>query len=64
MRVRADRSVCIGSGLCALRLPEMFDQSDDDGIVLLLKTNPDPDQEEAVLTAIAACPSGALRVDR
>ncbi|SCG46272.1 ferredoxin [Micromonospora halophytica] len=64
MRVRADRDVCIGSGLCALRLPEMFDQSDDDGTVVLLRRDPDPDQEAAVLDVVEACPSGALQLDR
>ncbi|MFF5173676.1 ferredoxin [Micromonospora sp. NPDC000089] len=61
MRVRADRGVCIGSGLCVLRLPEMFDQSEDDGTVVLLRA--DPDQEAIVLEVVEACPSGALRID-
>jgi ferredoxin len=64
VKVRADREICIGSGLCVLRLPELFDQRDDDGTVLVLRTEPDPDQERIVLDAIAACPGRALRVDR
>ncbi|MFI9639173.1 ferredoxin [Micromonospora sp. NPDC051925] len=64
MRVRADRGVCVGAGLCVLRLPGMFDQNDDDGTVVLLQADPDPGQEATVLKAIAACPSGALRADR
>jgi ferredoxin len=64
MRIEANRDVCIGSGLCALRLPEVFDQSEDDGTVLLLRGEPDPDQEAVVLQVIEACPSRALRVVR
>jgi len=63
MKVHADRDVCIGSGVCVLHLPEVFDQSEDDGTVVL-RSEPDPDQEATVLKAIDACPSGALRVDR
>jgi ferredoxin len=62
MKVHADRNVCIGAGLCVLRLPEVFDQGEDDGIVLLLRAEPAPDQEASVLEAIKTCPSEALRV--
>jgi ferredoxin len=60
--VHADRDRCCGSGLCVLRLPDVFDQ-DDDGIVLLL--NPDPPDRllDEVGHAVDACPSGALTVD-
>ncbi|WP_413775602.1 ferredoxin [Micromonospora sp. RTGN7] len=64
MRVRADREACVGSGLCALRLPELFDQSEDDGTVLLLRAEPEPDQEAAALEVVEVCPSRALRIDR
>lgn len=64
MRVHADRDVCIGSGLCVLRLPEVFDQSEDEGTVVLLRTGLEPGQEAAVLEAVEACPSRALGVDR
>jgi ferredoxin len=62
--VHADRDVCIGSGLCVLRLPEVFDQSEDEGTVVLLRTGLEPGQEAAVLEAVEACPSRALGVDR
>jgi ferredoxin len=65
MKVYADQDVCIGSGMCVLCLPEMFDQRVDDGVVVLLRAepDPDPDQEAAVLAAVESCPSRALRVD-
>lgn len=63
MKVHADRELCIGSGLCTLRLPELFDQAEDDGRVIILRAEPDPGDEAAVLEAVDACPSGALRTD-
>ncbi|WP_026268867.1 ferredoxin [Salinispora arenicola] len=63
VRVRANREVCIGSGLCVLRLPELFDQSDDDGTVVLRRADPDPGEATAVIEVVGNCPSGALRFD-
>jgi ferredoxin len=63
VKVHADREVCIGSGLCVLRLPEVFDQSEDDGTVVILRAEPAADEEAEVVNAVHACPSGALRVD-
>ncbi|MFC0038942.1 ferredoxin [Actinomadura rayongensis] len=59
MRVTADRTVCVGAGLCALSAPEVFDQ-DDDGLVTVLL--PAPADEDAARTAANLCPSGAVRV--
>lgn len=60
MKVTADPTVCVGSGMCALRAPEVFDQSERDGTVVLKNQDPGPDQREAVLAAMRLCPSGAI----
>jgi ferredoxin len=60
--VHADRDRCCGSGLCVLRLPEVFDQ-DDDGIVVLLNPGPPEHLRAEVAKAVDACPSGALTLD-
>ena len=57
--VRVDRDVCIGAGLCLLAAPEVFDQGDD-GLVLLLGTEPPDPTDPAVREAVRCCPSGAL----
>ena len=31
LRVEADRSKCMGAGMCALNAPEVFDQDEDAG---------------------------------
>ncbi len=62
MIVHADTAVCIGAGQCALRAPTVFDQSEDDGTVIVLDTEPGSEYQEAVHEAIALCPSGALSI--
>ncbi|GGS86693.1 ferredoxin [Nonomuraea spiralis] len=62
MKITADTSVCIGAGMCALTVPEVFDQSEDEGTVVLLQEVPAEGQEEAVRRAVSLCPSGALSV--
>jgi ferredoxin len=59
MRVTADRTVCIGAGLCALTAPDVFDQ-DDDGLVTVRDPDPDTDSHAAVREAADICPSGAV----
>ncbi|MFF0494460.1 ferredoxin [Nocardia sp. NPDC004068] len=60
MKIRADRERCIGAGMCVLSAPELFDQDDNDGRVLLLNAAPAPDGEAAAREAVRMCPSGAL----
>ena len=62
MEVIADREVCIGSGNCALAAPEVFDQDDDMGLVVVLTPELSPEHATAVRDAVARCPSGALRI--
>jgi ferredoxin len=61
MRVTADRNICIGAGLCALTAPEIFDQ-DDDGLVTVLKADPEGDTRPAAREAGSLCPSGAIQI--
>jgi ferredoxin len=62
MNVHADTTVCVGAGLCALRAPGVFDQSEDDGTVVVLDNHPGGEHEEAAWAAVALCPSGAISV--
>ncbi|MEV8525037.1 (4Fe-4S)-binding protein [Streptomyces sp. NPDC052000] len=61
VEVSADRTVCIGAGLCALTAPEVFNQ-DDDGLVELLMPDPGADRQAAARRAVGLCPSGAVRI--
>jgi ferredoxin len=62
MRIEADTDMCASSGMCALTAPELFDQSDEDGTVVLLLPAPTGTQLEAAQDAARRCPSGALKL--
>jgi ferredoxin len=62
MQVTVDQDRCCGSGQCVLTAPEVFDQSEDDGLVRLLPERPDPAGQAAVRLAAALCPGGAITV--
>ncbi|MEV4113631.1 ferredoxin [Nonomuraea sp. NPDC049695] len=62
MEIKADTTVCIGAGMCALTVPEVFDQSEDEGTVELLQKVPPQELEDGVRRAVTLCPSGALSI--
>ncbi len=76
VRVRADRDVCIGAGVCVMTAEEVFDQDDAEGLVVVLgaaavsegsiapslTAEVAPEHAAAAARAVAACPSGALRL--
>jgi ferredoxin len=65
MRITVDVDKCVGAGVCAMAAPEIFDQNDDDGIVVVLDHNPPAHQEDAVRDAAARCPAAVLHlIDR
>ena len=61
--VRVDPERCCSSGMCVLTAPEVFDQSEEDGSVRLLRRVPLPEHEQAVRDAVGLCPSGALALE-
>ncbi|GAB3568792.1 ferredoxin [Amycolatopsis endophytica] len=63
MKVIVDQDACVGSGQCVLAAPEVFDQRDEDGIVVLLEENPPSGQADDVRQAAAVCPALAIRVE-
>ncbi|WP_399880088.1 ferredoxin [Streptomyces sp. BBFR51] len=59
-RVSAERGRCAGAGQCVLAAPAVFDQDDEEGLVLVLVERPPESQSDAVREAVWSCPSGAL----
>ncbi len=57
-----DRERCVGAGMCALTAPEVFDQDDEEGLVLLLDPAPPASRHAITRDAASACPSGAVTV--
>jgi ferredoxin len=62
MHVAVDAGTCIASGQCVFNAPEVFDQREDEGTVLLLHDTPAPEHHDAVREAALVCPSGAITV--
>jgi ferredoxin len=62
MRVAVDAGRCIAAGQCVAAAPDVFDQRDSDGVVVLLKATPDADEEDHVRQAAAVCPALAIQV--
>ncbi|WP_433417051.1 ferredoxin [Microtetraspora malaysiensis] len=60
MKIIADSGRCIGAGMCVLALGEVFDQSEEDGTVVLLDPDPPASMAGEVRRAVQLCPSGAL----
>lgn len=63
MRVSVDQDTCIGAGQCVVAAPDVFDQRDDDGVVVLLSDNPPNELHEDVRHADAVCPARAITLD-
>jgi ferredoxin len=62
VKVIVDQDKCVSSGQCVLNASEVFDQRDDDGVVVLLNDNPGPELVDNVRNAAAACPAVAIDI--
>lgn len=61
MKIIVDRARCIGSGMCALTAPQLFDQ-DEDGISVVLEPEPAGQRAADARAAEKVCPAGAVRI--
>ena len=62
MRVTVDANKCVASGQCVLAAAEVFDQNEDDGVVILLNEKPNTEQYAAVRLAAEMCPASVIHV--
>lgn len=62
MRIEIDEDLCVGGGQCVLAAATVFDQRDEDGVVVLLDATPSTESHEAVREAAIRCPAAAIRV--
>lgn len=62
MIIEIDEDSCVGAGQCVLAAPVVFDQRDDDGIVVLLDEDPADSERANVEEAAMRCPAAAIRV--
>lgn len=62
MKVSVERDKCVASGQCVLAAEAVFDQDEDEGVVVLLNETPSPDQYDAVRLAAQMCPASVIHV--
>lgn len=62
MKVTVDEEKCCGAGQCALLAPDVFDQREEDGIVILLDAEPAEPLHTAVREAASVCPAAAIEL--
>ncbi|MEV0904360.1 ferredoxin [Streptomyces hokutonensis] len=62
MKVVVDEERCVAAGQCVAAAAEVFDQRDEDGVVVLLTEHPSQEVADDVRTAAAVCPALAIRI--
>jgi ferredoxin len=63
MKLTVEQDKCVAAGQCVHHAGEIFDQRDEDGVVLLLNHNPSAEQAEGVRQAAAVCPALAIHIE-
>jgi len=63
LKVTVDRDKCVGSGECVFTAPDIFDQDEDDGIVVLITDTPEEALWDAARQAARQCPANAIAVE-
>jgi ferredoxin len=63
MKVVVDEDQCVAAGQCVAAAMDVFDQRDEDGIVVLLDENPPAELADDVRNAAAVCPALAIRIE-
>ncbi|MFJ9173816.1 ferredoxin [Streptomyces sp. NPDC102360] len=60
MQVSVEMDKCCGAGQCVLVAPEVFDQRDEDGVVIVLNAQPPAELHASVEEAVLVCPAAAI----
>jgi ferredoxin len=62
LRVRADHDRCVSSGQCVMTAPGVFDQDEDEGVVVVKTGTPPPELAADVRQAAMMCPAMAITI--
>lgn len=60
VKVSVDAHRCVGAGQCVRTVPEVFDQRESDGIVLLLEEYPSAELTPYLEKAVRLCPARVI----
>ena len=62
MKVSVEADKCVAAGHCVVAAADVFDQNEDDGVVIVLDDEPAPEHHDAVRQAAQLCPAAAIRL--
>lgn len=67
MKIKIDRSACIGSGLCVAIAPKIFDLDDEGTLIVKVSEGEElpadlKSQEALIVEAAGSCPVGAIKL--
>ena len=62
MRITVDQDKCVSSGQCVMTAARVFDQREEDGVVVLRNPSPPAALAEDVRHAASLCPALAITV--
>ncbi|MEU4654936.1 ferredoxin [Streptomyces sp. NPDC023723] len=62
MAVSVDQDRCVAAGHCVVAAPEVFDQREEDGVVVLLDRRPPRASHDPVREAALLCPAAVIRL--
>jgi ferredoxin len=62
MEVVVDQDKCVASGQCVVAAADVFDQREEDGVVVLLDAHPPAELAGDVRHAAGVCPALAITV--
>ncbi|HEX6354239.1 ferredoxin [Actinophytocola sp.] len=60
MKVTVNADKCVAAGQCVLLAPEVFDQREEDGIVVLLDDAPPSELHATARESAMVCPASAI----
>ena len=63
IKIHVDEHKCVGAGQCVLAAPQVFDQREEDGVVVLLQDHAENGLEPGVRKAAKLCPALAIRIE-
>ncbi|MCT9077466.1 ferredoxin [Streptomyces fulvoviolaceus] len=63
MKVTVEQDRCVAAGQCAATAPDVFDQRDEDGVVVLLTDDPAAERADDARHAAAVCPALAIHIE-
>jgi ferredoxin len=63
VRIKVDRDLCQGHGVCRSEAPELFDVDREIEQVVVKQEQPPESQREKVVAAVRYCPTRALSIE-